>query len=145
MNTIREFAEKIANNLQIKKEIIINEINDDLLDRNIDSALEGKFTELLQTDINIQIFGSQQELNDNDNFIELKNNLGRLQLLVLIKNLNKAENCADVLNAFMNVMNTKIETINEVLRSNIQSGGNQIDYYQKYKKYKKKYTIIKNM
>lgn len=145
MNTIRKFAETIATNLQIDKKIIINEINDNLLDRNIDSALEGKFTELLQTDQNIQTFGSQQELNDNDNFIELKNNLGRLQLLVLIKNLNKAENCADVLNAFINVMNTKIETVNEVLRSNIQSGGNQIDYYQKYKKYKKKYTIIKNM
>lgn len=145
MNTIRKFAETIATNLQIDKKIIINEINDNLLDRNIDSALEGKFTELLQTDQNIQTFGSQQELNDNDNFIELKNNLGRLQLLVLIKNLNKAENCTDVLNAFINVMNTKIETVNEVLRSNIQSGGNQIDYYQKYKKYKKKYTIIKNM
>jgi hypothetical protein len=142
MNTIKQFLDKINENLQIN---ITDKIKPELFDIKIDSELEEKFQELLQTDINIQTFGSEQNLNDNDNFIELKNNLGRLQLLVLIKNLNKAENCADVLNAFINVMNTKIKTVNEVLKSNIQSGGNRIDYYQKYKKYKKKYTIIKNM
>jgi len=142
MLTIRKFIEEINKNLQIS---IIDEIKPKLLDINIDSELEKKFQELLETDLIINKFGNEQNLNTNDNFKELKTNLGKLQLLVLIKNLNKAENCEDVLNAFINVMNTKIKTVNEVLKSNIQSGGNRIDYYQKYKKYKKKYTIIKNM
>ena len=143
-NTIRTFAIEIANNLGINVDIIIDSISQDILEQPISdeqmTQLQGIQTELSTIDQDINEFGRSNVLGDN--FIELKNNLGKLQVLALIKKLKQAEKCEDVLNAFTDAMKYKIEKVNTALESNLQSGGRQ-KYYIKYMKYKKKYLLIK--
>ena len=69
--------------------------------------------------------------------------MGKLQILALTKNLKKAEKCEEVLNTFINLMNNKIGQVNDVLKTNLQFGGGQKNYFKKYIKYKKKYLLIK--
>ena len=49
----------------------------------------------------------------------LKQNLGKLQVLVLIRKLKKATNCDDMLNSFIEVLNTKVSSVNAVMENNL--------------------------
>jgi len=142
-NTISNIAILIARNLDIDPDIIIESIPHNLANQTISADQNEKIVELLGSDNQIDAFGKNNNLGDN--FNELKSSLGKLQMLALIKNLKKAEKCEDVLNTFINLMNNKIGQVNDVLKTNLQFGGEQKNYYKKYKKYKIKYLFIKNI
>lgn len=140
-NTIKDIAILIANKLGIESDIILDAIHVSLVDQIISDDQIEKIHELLYSDDEINKFGLDNQLGEN--FDELKSSLGKLQMLALTKNLKKAQKCEEVLNTFINLMNNKIGQVNEVLKTNIQFGGGQKNYYKKYKKYKKKYLFIK--
>ena len=142
-NTIRNFANLIADNLGIDRIIIVQSIPENLIDEIISDDQIEKILELLNSDNEINNFGLENQLGDSDNFNDLKSNLGKLQILVLIKSLKKAKKCEEILNTFIDLMNNKIGQVNNVLKSNLQFGGGQKNYYKKYKKYKIKYLFIK--
>ena len=111
-----------------------------------DKILLQKIIQLLGSDIEINKFRTKIKnpmvLN---NFDKMKEKLGELQILTLIKKIEKSETCDDVLNTFVNILNNKIETVNEILENTlVQSGGgngmnNSYDkYYVKYLEYKLK-------
>jgi hypothetical protein len=141
IKTIRNIANDIADNLGIEVEIILESIPETLVDQIISDDQNVKIAELLGSDNQIYAFGIENNLGVN--FDELKSNLGKLQMLALIKSLKKAEKCEDVINTFINLMNNKIGQVNNVLKNNLQIGGAQKNYYKKYKKYKIKYLFIK--
>lgn len=140
-NSIRYIANLIAENLGIDPIIIIDSIPENLIDEIINDDQIEKIQELLNSDNEIKNFGLDNQLGDN--FDELKSNLGKLQMLALIKSLKKAEKCEEILNTFINLMNNKIGQVNNILKTNLQFGGGQKNYYKKYKKYKIKYLFIK--
>lgn len=142
--TILDIAIRIARNLGIEVETIQNSIPPNLLNEEVNNHdLLVKINELIVSDRSIDDFGKSYQLGEN--FNTLKNNLGKLQLLVLLKNLKKAKKCDDVLNHFLNLMNNKIGQVNDILNENLQFGGSQKNYYKKYKKYKIKYLLFKKM
>ena len=59
------------------------------------------------------------------NFIKLKENLGKLQILGLIGRLKKAENFNDVMNSFVTAMNDKLDGVNKILEANIMDSETQ--------------------
>jgi len=140
-NTIRNITEIIAQNLGIEPNTIIESIPANLIDEIISDDQYEKIQALLNSDKEINDFGIDNRLGPN--FNELKSNLGKLQMLALIKILKKAEKCEEVLNTFIDLMNNKIGQVNNVLKTNLQFGGGQINYFKKYRKYKKKYLFIK--
>lgn len=140
-NTIENIAIEIAKKLGIEPIIITQSIPDSLIDQIISDDQIEKIQELLNSDNEINNFGLDNQLGAN--FNELKSNLGKLQMLALIKSLKKAEKCEEILNTFINLMNNKIGQVNDVLKTNLQFGGGQKNYFKKYRKYKKKYLYIK--
>lgn len=140
-NTLKEIASRIADALGIDYERLKQSIPSKLIDIPISEEQMNKINELIESDTKIKSFGTTNNLSNN--FTELKASLGTLQILALIKNLEKADNCDDVLNTFIKLMNTKIEQVNEILNTNLQSGGGQKNYYKKYIKYKIKYLFKK--
>jgi hypothetical protein len=136
----------IAENIGIRYEDIISGLEQTIL-RQIDTfqvprELEEKIKELIKQDNEINQFGKEHNIK-SDNFNELKINLGKLQLLAILK---KANNCEDVLNSFIDLLNNKIGAINDILKAKLQAGGSDInyEYYRKYNKYKNKYLLFKN-
>ena len=143
-NTIQDIAIRVANRLGIDPNQLIQYLPQNLLQVQIQNQqLLATIQNLLQSDDEINQFGNRHRLGQN--YTDLKNSLGRLQLLALAKNLARAERCDDVLNTFIQMMNNKIGQVNQVLQTNLQFGGNLINYYKKYKKYKKKYLSLKKM
>ena len=107
--------------------------------------------ELLKSDCFIKKFEEKIIKMSNkvkDNFASLKESLGKLQITSLLKQLDETKNCDDIMNAFMSVMKNKLNNVNGVLKSSVdtqltqQGGGN---YYKKYIKYKIKYYELKNL
>ena len=140
-NTIENIAIEIAKKLGIEPIIILQSIPENLINQIISDDQIVKIQELLNSDNEINNFGLDNQLGAN--FNELKSNLGKLQMLALIKSLKKAEKCEEILNTFINLMNNKIGQVNDVLKTNLQFGGGQKNYFKKYRKYKKKYLYIK--
>ena len=144
-NTIIDIANQVAINLEINQNTLISSIPNHLKSIVITNPnLLDKIKELFVADTEINDFGKNHNLKGT-NFDTLKNNLGKLQILSLIKNLEKAEKCDDVLNVFIDMLNKKIGSVNTILQTNLQGGGSKINYYKKYKKYKKKYLLLKKM
>jgi hypothetical protein len=110
-----------------------------------------KIQELLKTDSSILDYGERviRTQNTKNNFNKLKENLGKLQIFVLIRHLEKSKNCDGVLNSLLEVMNNKFEQVNSILQKgggktiNLYQDG-ETNYYQKYLKYKIKYFNLKN-
>jgi hypothetical protein len=108
---------------------------------------------LLQSDKEINNFGnSLTNQAVKDNFNNLKNNLGKLQVLVLLKKIDKSNNCDEVLNTFIGIMNNKVSIVNDIMEKKLdnnlvggQIGGslNDKEYIGKYIKYKLKYLRLK--
>jgi len=143
-NTIQNIAIRVADRLGIDNQQLIQHLPPNLLNVEIQNQqLLDTILNLLRSDDEINQFGMRHRLGQN--YLNLKNNLGRLQLLALSKNLARAERCDDVLNTFIEMMNNKIGQVNQVLQTNLQLGGNLNNYYKKYKKYKKKYLSLKKI
>ena len=54
-----------------------------------------------------------------ENFNKLKQTLGKVQILVLIKKLSESRGCDDVINSLLSVLNTNFESVNNILTSNL--------------------------
>jgi hypothetical protein len=147
---IEGIIELVANKLNINKEPLLEIIKKKNLDINLTNNLIKEkidiIKKLLVEDENINNFENKIETEDvKNNFRNLKESLGKLQILALIKKIEKSNNCDDVLNILIETLNQKISSVNNILLSNLK-GGNitpKIDYYYKYLKYKKKYYNLK--
>ncbi len=81
----------------------------------------------------------------NDNWQKLLSNMGKLQVLLFIKKLETEKpNCSEILNDIITALNTKIETVNNILEVNIKKTDENTNTKQKYLKYKSKYLHLKN-
>ena len=149
MNII-EITDKIAKNLGIESKELLDIIEGNLSEdeKNIkipDDKME-IINNLLNSDTNIQKFETNIKSEKvKTNYNTLKNNLAKLQVLVLIKKLKKSEKCDDVLNSFIMVLNNKMDAVNNTMVSNLtlKGGGNNNNYYTKYIEYKVKYLTLK--
>lgn len=145
INTINKLIPLISKNLNItidkSKFSILNKIGDDIIQEiNIEHIKS-----LLKSDTEFKNFEDEYNLNNNETFKIFKNELGKLQILILLKTLNKAKNCDDVLNVFIKLLNNKFNSVNNILENNLKGGCiNNINFYKnKYLKYKIKYLIYK--
>jgi hypothetical protein len=111
-----------------------------------DKELTQKILLLLQSDREINQFELKLKKPETvKNFYAMKEKLAELQVLTLIKKLEKSDTCDDVLNSFFVVLNNKFESVNNVLTESLnQTGGGSgdINYYSKYLKYKLKNTKL---
>jgi hypothetical protein len=150
---ILEISNKVATALEIDALILENIIrtklqeDEEQLTKLIDNEKIEQFNKLLDTDNKIKTFEIKYINNTHENtkksFNSLKTNLGKLQVLVLLKELEKSKNCDQVLNGLFTILNNKISGINDIISNNtIQNGGGN-NYLKKYLKYKIKYFIIK--
>jgi hypothetical protein len=166
-DTIKNITNKILDNLGLNKDSIdISNINlDDIPKENIDliekilkptDKMDKESNEkiilinkLLKTDNELNNFGEQIKTDTvKKNFNGLKENLAKLQILILIKTLKESKSCDDILNNFINILNTKVNTVNNIVQNNIeQKGGGNNNlynnlYFKKYIKYKTKYLEL---
>lgn len=140
---LNKILDLVANNLNINKSILLDVIKDKI-DLNKEIHDVDTINKLIEVDNKINNF-EKNILYDNtkQNFQKLKNNLGKMQILVLISKLKKTTNCDDIINTLLNVLNNKFENINNILKSDFsQNGGSNNKYYEKYLKYKIKYLKI---
>lgn len=78
-------------------------------------------------------------------FNTFKINLGKLQLYAILRKIQQG-NCSDVINTLTTALNNKLTIVNEMLETNLQTGGGQkVDdpYFHKYWKYRFKYELAK--
>ena len=73
-----------------------------------------------------------------------KKSLGKLQGLAILKRI-RAGDCTGTINTIVTALTNKINTVNDILQENLQSGGGntQDPYVHKYWKYKFKYELAK--
>jgi len=148
---ILDISELISKALGIDNEILRKILEDKLSPEQLSLNFENdekmvKIKSLLEKDANILKFGDDHiKGKSKENFIKLKNSLGKLQILVLINDIKKSKDCNDVLDSFMKVFNDKIDSVNTILEDNLtQKGGNNNNIYiKKYLKYKIKYLKYK--
>ena len=144
--TMTYIIELIAHSIGITSDEIKEGLEQTILSQietfQVPPELVDKIKKLIEQDKEINKFGEDHEINSKK-FTELKINLGKLQLLAILK---KANNCEDVLNSFIGLLNTKISKVNDILKGTLQAGGSNInyEYYRKYNKYKNKYLLFKN-
>ena len=150
-----KFIEKILDTLQIDQE----SINDIIADMDSKFNRSDKYkilnnpkiNELLKADEELQKLEAKLEpyYNDiKDQWNLMMKNLGKLQTFIFLKKIEPS-NCGPIINEIITALNTKINTVNEILEENIksannQTGGNTESFKQKYIKYKLKYLNIKN-
>lgn len=151
MDIIINIAKQIAIKLNINDNELINIIKDKYskleFNKNIDTKLIDKINKLLKNDEELNQFEKQLDSNTIPNFKILKTNLGKLQLLILLKNLEKCESNTDILNTFISIVDKKISNINELLIEQIGGNNNpkytENNYYELYIKYKYRYIKLK--
>ena len=148
ITNITDFANLVASKLQIESKDLITIIDQKKININetIDESTNIKIKELLKADDDINNFDKYIKTEKvKKNFNLLKKNLAELQVLVILKKLEKVENCDEVINVLLSALNNKLELTNNILESNLQKGGNnsEINYYNKYLKYKNKYNNLK--
>ena len=133
----RGYLTKLIDEHEKKKgKIIIDDSHTELI---------SKINELLKNDEEIRNFDTKElDPQVSLNFNLLKKNLGKLQILVLLKKFEKSDNTSDILNTFIQILNQKIENVNDIMLN--QTGGsnsNNNNLYNLYYKYKYKYLILK--
>jgi hypothetical protein len=147
---ILEISKNVATNLDIDSKEFENIIRsrlteDQLNEKIIDRDKVDKINQLLRVDLQFLDFEKKNIKSENTkkNFNKLKENLGKLQILVLIKNLEKSKDCDSVLNVLLSALNNKFETVNTILSDDlVQSGGGSVNHFDKYIKYKVKYLNL---
>jgi hypothetical protein len=156
---IIDLSKLIADELDIPAEQLTQLINKILTPEEIAKSGENHRDKI---DTIIKLLGSDKDINNfgnslknqqvKDNFNQLKNNLGKLQVLVLLKKIDKSKNCDDVLNTFIGIINNKVSIVNDIMEKKLdnnliggQIGGstNDKEYIGKYIKYKLKYLKLK--
>jgi len=154
MPTILDVAQNIINKLGIS-----SEYGDKLLDlikskadmSEIDTVSYEKIQQLLEGDDKILDFERNQLGNyskrTNQSFNNMKQNLGKLQILLLIKRIEKTKDNDEILRAFIDTLNNKLITINDMMLSTfeLKGGGTNDNFYVKYLYYKKKYLKLKEL
>ena len=147
---ILQISNNIAKNLNINKDILDNILENKIEKEQLNEPIKdinklNEINKLLEVDS--KIFDFEKNLKNNEtieNFKLLKENLGKLQILVFIKSLEKSKDCNDILNAFIELLNNKFKIVNNILSDDlVQTGGGNINYLNKYIKYKSKYLKIK--
>jgi hypothetical protein len=142
----------VGNNLGIDLKLLTSIKNLDVIELNrvIDVDKLKNINDLANADLLFKDFENNY-LNNLDtepivkqNFIKLKENLGELQIKIFMKKLEKAKNCDSILNILIETLNNKLTTVNTILSDDLkQKGGNvNIDYHNKYIKYKNKYLQL---
>jgi hypothetical protein len=148
INNVTEFAIFVATKLEIDPTNLITIIEQKKININekIDESIKSEIIKLLNADDDINNFNKYIKTEKvKNNFILLKKNLAELQVRVMLKKLEKVENCDEVINVLLSALNNKLEITNNILESNLQKGGSiNINYYNKYLKYKIKYNKLKN-
>ena len=149
---ILEISKNVATNLDIDSKefenIIRSKLTEDQLNEKIiDRDKVDKINQLLRVDSQFLDFEKKNIKSENTkkNFNKLKENLGKLQILVLIKNLEKSKDCDSVLNVLLSALNNKFETVNTILSDDlVQNGGGSggVNHFDKYIKYKIKYLNL---
>ena len=150
ITNIRDFAILVADKLKIEPSNLITIIDQKKININetIDESIKDKIIRLLKADDDINNFDKYIKTEKvKENFNLLKKNLAELQVRVILKKLEKVENCDEVINVLLSALNNKLELTNNILESNLQKGGsnNEINYYNKYLKYKNKYNNLKKV
>jgi hypothetical protein len=162
INNIQDIAKHVAEKLFIDKEQLLTIIekyekkNGKIIFNLENEQLLLQIKDLLKKDNEIKKFDDKiknSSQNIINNFNLLKNNLGKLQILVLIKNIESSKNNDELLNSFISILNDKLISVNSIMESgienqihsNLQKGGsnNIINYKYLYIKYKKKYFFLK--
>ena len=147
---------KISNDVALRlnidpvtiKSIIESRLTNEQLNEEIkDTQKLERINQLLVTDSSFLEFEKNniKEGKTKESFDKLKENLGKLQILVLIKNLEKTKDCDSVLNALLGVLNNKFDSVNNMLSSNLVQNGGGVNYFNKYIKYKIKYLKLTNV
>ena len=150
-----EFIKRILDTLQIDPKSISDIIAD--MDSKFNRSdkykilSNPKINELLKADEDLKKLEQKLEpyYNDiKDQWNLMMKNLGKLQTFIFLKKIEPS-NCGPIINEIITALNTKINTVNEILEENIkstnnQAGGNIDSFKQKYLKYKSKYLHIKN-
>lgn len=161
---IKDIAIQIATKLEIEKSILEKIIDENLSieEQNIESTdIKLKLiNDMIASDNDIKNFEIKIKNNTiKERFNLLKQNLGKLQILIFIKKLKKSKDCDEMLSALLSIFNNKIHSVNNILKNNLtQNGGSyniendiEIDiaieddidiYYNKYIKYKLKYMML---
>lgn len=140
--TINDFVVEMGKTLNIDVRDLNNLINTRLTveERNLNDYHRTEISKLLNVDLKINKYGEINQINKTK-YDELKSSLGNLQLNVLLKKLKNANDCTDVIRSFSNVINNKLDVVNDIIIKNMTGG--IINYYNKYIKYKNKYLTYK--
>jgi hypothetical protein len=141
----KDIAKKLNIDENILLDVIKSKLNDTQINRPIsDPELINNINKLIIADSEINDIEQKfKETKTINNFNKLKQNLGKLQVLVLIKNLKKSPDCDAVIKSLLSVFNNKFETVNTILESDLSQRGGGYNYYSKYLKYKLKYLCLK--
>lgn len=146
---ILKISNIIATRLGINPNTLKNIIEIRLTEKQLNEEITdpekiSKINELFKVDSNFLEFEkiNIKEENTKNNFNKLKENLGKLQILVLIKNLEKTKDCDSVLNALLGVLNNKFDAVNNMLSSDLKQNGGGVNFFNKYIKYKIKYLKL---
>lgn len=126
----------------VNKKIQNNEIEEMI---EVSPILEQKINNLIENNSKITSFENKKLINykkeTRDNFSVLKNNLERLQVLILLKKIEKSVDNSEILNLLFITLNDQIENVNNILENNLKGGGNNM-WRSKYIKYKTKYLDL---
>jgi hypothetical protein len=140
-----KIAEKLNINSEILLDILRTKLNDEQLTKIIDDPQKiDHINKLLNADNSLDNFQKEnikQEIT-NQNFNKLKENIGKLQVLVLVKGLEKTKDCDGVINVLLSALNNKFETVNDILKTDLIQTGGGTNYFNKYIKYKLKYLEL---
>lgn len=137
-----DIIQKITESINIDQQHLTDILKGVNLNEEIPDEINTKILELISIDVKIrQISETINDATTNNKFDELKKNLARLQILVLLKKISKTEIKHDTLQSLIDLFTDKIQIVNDVLLSQI--GGSEIDYKYNYYKYKGMYITLK--
>jgi DNA-binding FrmR family transcriptional regulator len=143
---IRDIIKQITAKLNLDNKSITDKLSKEQLDQTIDNEEKiNQINELLSIDERINSFGAKlTQPKTLENFKNLKDNLGELQVLILLKKLNEKQNCDEVLSVLLEILSAKFKTVNNILENDLKQTGGNSNYYNKYIEYKIKYLNLKN-
>lgn len=149
--SIKDIAIKIAEKLNINSQILFKILETKLSQEELNKPIDDPqkiehITRLLNADNDLENFQKEniKEELTNINFNKLKENIGKLQVLVLIKGLQKTKDCDSVINVLLSALNNKFDSVNNILATDLKQTGGGTNYYNKYIKYKLKYLELNN-
>lgn len=111
----------------VQQKIDTNEIQDT---REFSPDMNQKIRELLEGNNNRPVRDFEENVLKKNytqrtltNFNTLKYNLGKLQILVLLKKIEKATNNEEILNMLFNALSNQLKNVNEIMTINLKGGG----------------------